>query len=186
MATYAIGDVHGCYDQLQALLEKINFEPQHDKLWFTGDLVNGGPKSLETLRFIKSLGDHCICILGNHDLVLLGVAAGKLTAPNDRVIGFESILAAPDREELLNWLRMRPLTHYDAKFNALLVHAGVLPLWDLRKTLALADEVTNVLRGPTANSFFAEMYGNTPDIWDESLTDWPRIRFIINSLTRMR
>jgi len=186
MATYAIGDIHGCFDQLQDLLAKINFNPTQDTLWFTGDLINGGPKSVETLRFIKSLGDNCICVLGNHDLVLLGVAANKLSAPNDRTRGFESVLTAPDRAELLTWLRTQPLVHYDAKFNALLVHAGVLPQWTLSEILAHAKEVESVLIGSHVNNFYAVMYGDQPEQWHDKLQGWDRIRFIINCFTRMR
>ena len=186
MATYAIGDIHGCYDQLQALLNKINFDRNKDTLWFTGDLINGGPKPVETLRFIKSLGDKCITVLGNHDLVLLGVAAGKLSTPKDREVGFEPVLAAPDFAELIAWLRMRPLVHYDEKFNALIVHAGVLPQWDLTKILQLSLELETVIRGPNSADFFAQMFGNLPDTWDDDLTGHLRLRFIINCFTRMR
>lgn len=186
MATYAIGDIHGCHDQLQRLLDKIQFKPEQDTLWFTGDLINGGPKPAETLRFIKSLGSGAITVLGNHDLVLLGVATGKLNAPHDRSVGFEPVLAAPDREELLYWLQTRPLVHYDEKFNALLVHAGVLPQWDLATVQALAREVEQVLRSPDATNFYSQMYGDLPDTWSNNLTGEARIRFIINCCTRMR
>jgi len=186
MATYAIGDIHGCFDQLQNLLNLIKFNPQEDTLWFAGDLVNGGPQPVETLKFIKSLGDKCICVLGNHDLVMLGVAANKLSAPKDRPIGIESVLAAPDSSELLDWLSKQPLVHYDAKFNALIVHAGVLPQWDLTQILARAKEVETLLRGPEADSLYDQMYGNQPESWDDNLSSWPRIRFIINCFTRMR
>src|SRR5579872_2736445 len=131
MATYVIGDIHGCYDQLQKLLELIKFDPNQDYVWFTGDLVNGGPKPAEVLRLIKSLGNRQVCVLGNHDLVLLAYAAGKITPKNDRAIGFEPVFLAPDHQELLAWLRMRPMIHFDPKFNILLVHAGILPTWSL-------------------------------------------------------
>lgn len=186
MATYVIGDIHGCYEQLQLLLETINFDPKNDTLWFTGDLINGGPQPAEVIRFIKSLGDKHICVLGNHDLVLLGVAAGKMTAPQDRDIGFEPVLEAPDRDELLNWLRMRPMVHYDANFNTLLVHAGILPGWTLEEAQAYAREIENVLRGTQATALYGEMYGNLPDTWSNALTGWERLRFLINCFTRMR
>lgn len=186
MATYVIGDVHGCFIQLQQLLTVINFNLEQDTLWFTGDLINGGPQPAETLRFIKSLGNKQVCVLGNHDLVLLGVDAGKLTAPNDRNLGFEPVLNSPDCEELIDWLRMRPLVHFDAKFNVLLVHAGVLPQWNLEQTQKYAHEIENILRSPQATELYGEMYGNLPDVWDENLSGWPRIRFLINCFTRMR
>lgn len=186
MATYVIGDIHGCYDELQALLDKIKFDPTKDILWFTGDLVNGGPHPAEVIRFIKSLGKQHICVLGNHDLVLLAVAAGKITPLNDRVIGFEPILIAPDCDELCNWLRQQPLVHFDPKFNVLLVHAGVLPQWSLQQIQNYANEVQDVLQGSNVTEFYSQMYGNLPDVWDESLTGWARIRFLINCFTRMR
>lgn len=186
MATYVIGDIHGCYKQLQLLLETINFDPTNDTLWFTGDLINGGPQPAEVIRFIKSLDDKHICVLGNHDLVLLGVAAGKMTAPHDREIGFEPVLDASDCDELLDWLRMRPIVHYDASFNMLLVHAGVLPEWTLEDIKNYAHEVENVLRSKQAVELYGEMYGNLPDTWNNALTGWERIRFLINCFTRMR
>lgn len=186
MATYAIGDIHGCYDQLQRLLQKIKFDPNSDTLWFTGDLVNGGPQPAEAIRFIRSLGNKHICVLGNHDLTLLGIAAGKIMPRNDRVIGFEPILQAPDCAELTDWLRTLPLAHYDSNFNALIFHAGIPPQWDLKTTLELANEVESMLCGPRANELFSEMYGNLPDVWDENLFGWDRLRFVINCFTRMR
>ncbi len=186
MATYVIGDIHGCYKQLQLLLETINFDPTHDTLWFTGDLINGGPQPAEVLRFIKSLGDKHVCVLGNHDLVLLGVAAGKLAAPRDRDIGFEPILEAPDCDELLGWLRLRPMAHYDKNFNTLLVHAGVLPQWTLAEILNYAHEIESLLRSSRNFELYTEMYGNLPDTWSDVLTGWERLRFLINCFTRMR
>lgn len=186
MATYVIGDIHGCYKQLQLLLETINFDAEHDTLWFTGDLINGGPQPAEVIRFIKSLGDKHICVLGNHDLVLLGVAAGKITEPHDRDIGFEPVLEAPDRDDLLNWLRFRPIVHYDANFNTLLVHAGVLPKWTLKEIQDYAHEIENCLRSSQASELYSEMYGNLPDTWGDTLTGWERLRFLINCFTRMR
>lgn len=186
MATYVIGDVHGCFVQLQQLLEVINFNLEDDNLWFAGDLINGGPQPVETLRFIKSLGDKQVCVLGNHDLVLLGVSSGELIAPKDRDIGFEPVLESPDCEELIEWLRMRPLIHFDPKFNVLLVHAGVLPQWSLAQIIEYAHEVESILRSPQANELYRVMYGNLPDVWHESLSDWNRIRFLINCFTRMR
>ncbi|HSX20363.1 MAG TPA: metallophosphoesterase, partial [Gammaproteobacteria bacterium] len=112
MSTYVIGDIHGCFDQLQELLAAIKFNPRKDILWFTGDLINGGPKPVEVLRFIRDLGDKQVCVLGNHDLVLLAIANGKVTPHNDRKIGFEPVFEAPDCDELITWLRMRPMVHF--------------------------------------------------------------------------
>lgn len=186
MATYAIGDIHGCFEQLQRLLDHIKYNSQHDTLWFTGDLVNGGPQPTETLRFIKDLGDKAVCVLGNHDLTLLAVASGKLAALNDRAIGYDAVFAAADRDTLLDWLRTLPLTHYDAEFNALLVHAGVLPTWDLTKIQQLSREVETLLRSTDIEKFYAVMHGDLPDTWSDTLTGIDRVRFIINTLTRMR
>lgn len=184
--TYAIGDLHGCYDQLQQLLDKIKFDPSRDTLWFTGDLINGGPKPVETLRFIKSLKANSICVLGNHDLTLLGIAAGKITELHDRPYGFNAVLTASDRDELLDWLRHRPMLHYDADFDTVLVHAGILPTWSVMQAQQYAHEVEAVLRSDNIDQFLAAMYGNVPETWNEDLKSWDRIRFIINAFTRIR
>ncbi len=186
MATYAIGDIHGCYAQLQGLLDKIKFDPTQDILWFTGDLINGGPQPAETIRFIQSLGTQHVCVLGNHDVVLLGVAAGKIPAPRDRKIGMEPVLMAPDRDELIAWLRQRPMVHFDVERNVLLVHAGVLPQWTLPQIQNYAHEIETLLRKQTDDRFVTEMFGNEPAIWNEQLTGMPRIRFLLNCFTRMR
>lgn len=183
MAVYAIGDIQGCFDELQALLDKIGFDPAHDRLWFTGDLVNRGPKSLETLRFVKSLGDRAVTVLGNHDLHLLAVAYGL---KDDTAEDLDRILAAPDRDELIDWLRHRPLLHHDSELGYTLVHAGLPPSWDLAKAQALAGEVESVLRGPDCRAFLENMYGNEPEQWSDDLTGWDRLRFIVNCFTRMR
>lgn len=185
MATYVIGDIHGCYDQLVELLDKINFTP-NDVLWFSGDLINGGPKPAEVIRFIKSLGSRHICILGNHDLVLLALGCGKVIPQNDRKIGFEPFFNAHDHIELLEWLRMRPLIHYDDTFKILLVHAGVLPQWDLTSIKQYAAEVELLLHNQDYEKLYENMFGNTPDAWSNQLTGWDRVRFIINCFTRMR
>lgn len=183
MATYAIGDVQGCYDSLQRLLEKLNFDSTNDTLWFAGDLVNRGPDSLSTLRFVKSLGNSAITVLGNHDLHLLAIAA-KHKNSNDS--GLSAILHAHDSTELLNWLRSQPLLHHDPELNFTMVHAGIYPLWDLATAQQHAHELENVLRSDTYIDFILHMYGNLPDKWDESLQSWDRLRFICNSFTRMR
>lgn len=184
MALYAIGDVQGCYGPLRRLLDKISFDPQSDQLWLTGDLVNRGPQSLEVLRYVASLGDGAISVLGNHDLHLLAVANGiSSSRANDTLA---EILAAPDREELLAWLSTRPLLHHDATAGYTLVHAGFLPEWGLSQAVQCAREVEAVLRGPNANEFFRNMYGDKPDRWDPNLTGWARWRLIVNAFTRLR
>jgi bis(5'-nucleosyl)-tetraphosphatase (symmetrical) len=185
MTTYAIGDVQGCYDSLQALLKKIHFNRARDTLWFTGDLVNRGPQSAETLRFVRSMNEHAVVVLGNHDLHALARAAGK--APPKRGDTIDDLLTAPDRDDLLDWLRRRPLLHHDAALGFTLVHAGLLPPWDLDTALALAQEAEAVLKDDdAAPDFFSHMYGDQPDCWDEKLSGWPRLRVIINAFTRLR
>jgi bis(5'-nucleosyl)-tetraphosphatase (symmetrical) len=178
-ALYAIGDVQGCLASLLQLLRQI---PAEARLVFVGDLVNRGPESLATLRAVRRLGERATCILGNHDLHLLAVAAG-IRAPgrNDTL---DEILAAPDRDELLTWLRHRPLAHREG--GALFVHAGLMPSWSAERALALAAEVEAGLRGPGWREFLAPMYGNTPTRWDDALTGPERLRGIVNGLTRLR
>lgn len=185
MAIYAIGDIQGCYDELRAMLEHIQFDAQRDKLWLVGDIVNRGPKSLETLRFVKSLGDAAICILGNHDLHLLALAAGN---DEKKMEGdLNDILRAEDRKELLTWLRQRPLMHRDEATGFTILHAGLPPQWDMATALSLAHEVEDVLRDERAHrKFLYNMYGNKPDQWDKKLSGMDRLRFITNCLTRLR
>ena len=186
MAVYAIGDIQGCYDPLARLLDELRFEPAADTLWLTGDLVNRGPKSLQTLRFVKSLGDSAITVLGNHDLHLLALASGAIFA-DDRFASLDAVLHAPDGEELVDWLRRRPLAHFDKSLNTLLVHAGTHPDWDVQQTLALAAEVERALQKKNkSKSLLRKMYGNNPRQWSDELTGKKRLRFIINCLTRMR
>jgi len=185
MAVYAIGDLQGCYDPFRKLLDKITFDPAEDTLWLTGDLVNRGPKSLKTLRFVKSLGDSVISVLGNHDLHLLALAAGKIRSVQ-RFDSLQKLLKAPDRNELVDWLRHRPLAHYDKQLDTLLVHAGTHPQWSVKKTLAYAAEVEAALHGDQYPALLRKMYGNLPTRWSAGLTGYKRLRFIINCLTRMR
>lgn len=183
MSTYAIGDVQGCYAPLQKLLDKIHFNPNSDQLWFTGDLVNRGPQSLEVLRFVKNLKNAAITVLGNHDLHLLARAANCHSGWEDDTL--DSILTAPDREELLDWLRQKPLLYHD--LDTVLVHAGLAPCWDLAKAKQLAAEVEDILKNKNeANEFFQHMYGNHPNHWEDKLSGWDRIRTITNYLTRVR
>lgn len=182
MALYAIGDIQGCYDALRRLLDKLAFDPRHDQLWFTGDLVNRGPQSLDTLRFVKQLGESAVTVLGNHDLHLLAIAAQQ--RKRHRKDTLDEVLAAPDTEELLDWLRWRPLLHRNERF--CLVHAGLAPQWDLATAVACAGEVEKFLRRDGYREFFGHMYGDLPDRWSPSLAGWERLRFITNCLTRLR
>ena len=182
MAIYAIGDVQGCFDELQALLEGIKFNPQKDQLWFAGDLVNRGPKSLETLRFVREL--NAVTVLGNHDLHLL--ASACLPRYRKRRDTLDSIMTASDGPELLEWLRHQPLMHHDPSSGFTLIHAGLAPQWDLKTARACAREVEHVLRGKKFVDFFKVMYGDGPSHWSKSLQGKDRLRFIINCFTRLR
>jgi bis(5'-nucleosyl)-tetraphosphatase (symmetrical) len=184
MAIYAIGDLQGCYKPLQKLLKKIRFDPDEDQLWFVGDLVNRGPASLKTLRFIRSLGDSAVSVLGNHDLHLLALSCG--VAGERRRDTLVPILKAKDHDDLIDWLRHRPLLHYDKRIDAALVHAGILPQWTLRQALGYASEVEHVLRSHDWQGFLKIMYGNQPDRWSNQLRGEDRLRFIVNVFTRMR
>ncbi|CAH9018489.1 symmetrical bis(5'-nucleosyl)-tetraphosphatase [Candidatus Nitrosacidococcus sp. I8] len=184
MAIYAIGDIQGCYDELQQLLSYIQFNPKCDQLWLTGDLVNRGSKSLETLRFIHSLGNRAITVLGNHDLHLLALAA-KVKEPRSSDT-LNTILAASDREELITWLRYRPLLYQDFLSNTIMVHAGLLPQWDIPRGIVYARSLEKVLQGENWQEFLAHMYGDTPNKWSEELRGWDRLRLISNGLTRVR
>jgi bis(5'-nucleosyl)-tetraphosphatase (symmetrical) len=184
MARYAVGDVQGCCDELKALLKRCNFSADRDELWFVGDLVNRGPKSLETLRFVRSLGANATVVLGNHDLHLLALAFGSRRKHKDGDT-LEEILEAPDRDQLLEWLLGRPLAVFDEPRGDFLVHAGLVPEWTPRAAARLAREVEAVLR-QDARTLFDAMYGNKPDKWSEQLRGMDRLRFVINVFTRMR
>jgi bis(5'-nucleosyl)-tetraphosphatase (symmetrical) len=184
MATYAIGDIQGCYDELRRLLDILRFDPVEDRLWFVGDLVNRGPDSLKTLRFVRDLGDRARVVLGNHDLNLLALAAGN--SRQARSANLEAVLRASDRDELLDWLRHRPLMHFDARKNFALLHAGLPPQWDLREALSRAREVETVLRGPDYPDYLRAMYGDEPARWSRTLSGMDRLRFITNCFTRLR
>lgn len=182
MPTYAIGDLQGCGQQLQNLLALIDQTSPDAQLLFVGDLVNRGPQSLETLRQLRALGLRANAVLGNHDLHLLAVSQG--IRPQHATDTLDDILNAPDREELIDWVRHRPLALFEQ--NHLLFHAGVFPQWDAVKTMALAHEVETMLRGPDWVDFLRHMYGNEPAIWSDDLQGYDRLRCIINTLTRMR
>ncbi|PKF62637.1 bis(5'-nucleosyl)-tetraphosphatase [Psychromonas sp. psych-6C06] len=184
MGTYIIGDIQGCCDELQQLLELASFDADKDELWITGDLVARGPKSLQTLRFVKGLGESAKIILGNHDLHLLATWQG-LHKPKkgDKL---EDLLNAPDCETLLQWLRQQPLLLRHPKFNFVMVHAGISPQWTIEQAEALAREVEIELHGSEFKGLLHKMYGNHPNSWSESLQGEQRLRFIINAFTRMR
>jgi bis(5'-nucleosyl)-tetraphosphatase (symmetrical) len=182
MSTYVIGDVQGCYEPLRRLLDQIAFDPAQDLLWFVGDLVNRGPQSREVVRFVKALGERAVTVLGNHDLALLVVAEGiKKAHATDT---FHDILAAPDRDELLEWLRHRHMIHVAG--SCVMVHAGLLPQWSVRQAAALGREVEAALRGDGYREFLREMYGDKPERWSDELAGFDRLRVITNAMTRMR
>jgi len=182
MARYAIGDLQGCHDELRALLRKLKFSTDRDRLYLVGDLVNRGPQSLKVLQFIRALGDNAVSVLGNHDLHLLARGYGGRTRSGD---SFDDVLQAPDREELLEWLRHRPLAHRIADGDELLLHAGLVPQWTIEQALRLAAEVEQELR-ERPEPLFAAMYGNKPDCWSDDLNGAERHRFVVNVLTRLR
>lgn len=182
MATYAVGDIQGCFDSFRRLLDLVRFDPARDRLWLVGDLVNRGPHSLETLRFVKDLGEAAITVLGNHDLHLVMLAEGHSKKRDDDTL--DAILAAPDRAELLDWLRRRPMMHVEN--GHALVHAGLLPQWTVTKARKLAGEVEAALRAENYREFLAHMWGSEPPCWRKDLSGWPRLRVIVNAMTRMR
>ena len=182
MSDYAIGDLQGCFAPLEELLEAIAFDRARDRLWFVGDLVNRGPDSLACLRFVKGLGEVATTVLGNHDLHLLCVALGVQRARARDTL--DAVLAAPDRDALLDWLRTRPLFHVDGPYA--MVHAGLLPQWNIARAAALAREVEAVLSGPGWREFLARLYGDEPRSWDEGLQGMDRLRVIVNAMTRLR
>jgi len=183
MTIYAIGDIQGCHEDLLNLLDKVNFNPQTDKLWFVGDLVNRGPDSLSTLRFVKELGQSAQTVLGNHDLHLLAIYHG-LKKNNDKSI--KKILKADDCDELINWLRQQPLLFHDKQTKFTVVHAGIYPLWKFKQAKQYANELEDILRSDKYLKFLKHMYGNKPSKWSDDLEGWDRLRFICNSFTRMR
>jgi bis(5'-nucleosyl)-tetraphosphatase (symmetrical) len=184
---YAIGDIQGCHEELQALIARLNFSADKDQLYFVGDLVNRGPASLEVLRLVRGLGDNAVVVLGNHDLHLLAAARGKRRLRKSDTL--DDILDARDRDELLEWLIARPLAFLHERGGDkppdLMVHAGLVPQWSVEKTLALAREVESTLRRKP-DEIFDHMYGDEPERWDDGLKGTDRLRFTINVLTRLR
>lgn len=182
MSIYAIGDIQGCFNELLKLLDNISFNEHDDQLWFAGDLVNRGPNSLETLRFVKNLGAAAITVLGNHDIHLLAESCSQKS--NNKNSLLNKVLEAPDCEELIDWLRFRPLFHYNDQF--CLLHAGLPPQWDFDTTKKMALLVEQTLKSTDYQSFLKQMYGNKPNLWSTDLKGIGRLRFIINCFTRMR
>ncbi len=186
MAVYVVGDIQGCYKALKKLLKSVGFNYDADRLWLVGDVVNRGPDSLKTLRFVKDLGEQAVTVLGNHDLHLLATYYGDHKPRSSDT--FQPVLKAKDCDDLMEWLRYRPLLHHDVDLNFTMVHAGIYPGWSISKACALAQEVETVLQAERKQyrKFLIEMYGNDPATWSEDLAGMERLRFITNVFTRMR
>lgn len=183
MSTYAIGDIQGCFDELLALLELCEFNEKKDTLWLTGDLINRGPHSLEVLRFLRSLSDKHVIVLGNHDLHWLAVAFGfSGLRVHDTLDALEN---APDKIAIRDWLIQKPLLHYDQQSHYVMTHAGIPPCWSLNEASAHAQEISSILPN-SPEVILRALYGDTPSLWDEHLQGIDRYRLIINYLTRMR
>ena len=182
MTTYVVGDIQGCFEPFQCLLERVDFDPVADVVWSVGDLINRGPDNIKTLRWFYENRDSAVVVLGNHDLHLMAVAAGvRKMSKSDN---FGDILEAPDRDKILLWLRHQPLAHHE--HGVTMVHAGIPPIWTVEDTLRYAKEVESALQGPDSTTFFEAMYGNEPITWSEDLRGMNRLRVITNYLTRMR
>lgn len=184
MAVYAIGDVQGCFTELEQLLKKIRFKPDEDHLWLVGDLVNRGPQSIETVQFVQSLGERAQCVLGNHDIHLIACYTGAQTCKSTSSL--KQILDHADANQVVDWMRNIPLLHHDSELGWTMVHAGLLPQWDLALAQQCAREVEQQLRSDDYANFITKAYGNTPTHWDPSLDDRDRWRVIINAFTRLR
>ncbi|MCQ8103442.1 symmetrical bis(5'-nucleosyl)-tetraphosphatase [Methylomonas sp. SURF-2] len=182
MAIYAIGDIQGCYDELRRLLDTVKFDPGRDQLWLAGDLVNRGPHSLETLRFIKGLGDAAVSVLGNHDLHLIATVVSLSKIGKKDTLG--PILRAADCEELIDWLRRQRLFYFNEQF--CMLHAGLPPQWDFQQTRAMAAEVEQAMGGDDYQRFFRSMYGNKPAVWRDDFPKTEKLRFAVNCFTRLR
>ncbi|MGH1537619.1 MAG: symmetrical bis(5'-nucleosyl)-tetraphosphatase [Gammaproteobacteria bacterium] len=184
MSVYVIGDVQGCFDELQELVKYISFNPKKDQLWFVGDLVNRGPKSLETLRWVKSLGNAAVTVLGNHDLHLLAAHAGIKEIRTTSSLC--PVLQANDADALIEWLRKQPLLCYNKQLKFAMVHAGLAPQWSIKDAAKYSKEVETVLQSKKYKDFLYNMYGDNPNHWDARLKGWNRLRTITNFMTRVR
>ncbi|MCB1745395.1 MAG: symmetrical bis(5'-nucleosyl)-tetraphosphatase [Gammaproteobacteria bacterium] len=184
MTTWAIGDIQGCFAEFDALLARIDFEPKRDKLWLAGDLVNRGPDSLRVLRFVHTMQEHVQIVLGNHDLHLLAASVGARKSGKSDTL--QAVLSAPDRDELLDWLRRQPLVHHDLELGWTVVHAGIPVDWTVQQALARAAEVESLLQGEDWHELMFHMYGDKPARWRDQLSGYERARYIINAFTRMR
>jgi len=182
VATYAIGDIQGCFAALEKLLGEIGFSRERDRLWLVGDLVNRGPQSLEVLRFVKSLGEAAVTVLGNHDLHLVMLAEGFGRWHEEDTVA--QVLEAHDRDELVGWLRGLPLFHHEDEYA--MVHAGLLPAWDVERAQDLADELHEALTARDYRELLAHLWGSEPVAWSDRLSGWERARVIVNVMTRMR
>jgi bis(5'-nucleosyl)-tetraphosphatase (symmetrical) len=185
MAIFAIGDIQGCFSELKSLLEKLDFQPDSDQLWLTGDLVNRGPQSLEVLKYLRNLGSSVVSVLGNHDLHLIAQVMNK-NNPRSVEKDLRPILESRDKIDLIEWLRHLPLLFFDNKHQTVLVHAGLHPLWNLLDSQKYACEVEELLQGNNVQQFLKVMYGDMPNKWNKNLNGYDRYRIIINCLTRLR
>lgn len=184
MATYIIGDVQGCYNELMRLLDSLNFDEWQDRLWFAGDLINRGPDSLKVLRMVSALPAHHQTVLGNHDLYFLSVVLANQNIKSNDTLA--ELYASPDLDALVTWLRRQPLALYDAEYNTLVVHAGVAPSWTRQTTLALAHEIAQQLQGTEASTLLQHMYNDQTVLWHSALTGYNRFSCVLNYLTRAR
>lgn len=185
MSTYLLGDIQGCYESLQRLLEIIHFDPATDRLWSCGDLVNRGGQSLKVLRLLESFGSSCSVTLGNHDLHLLATY-NRYPDGGSGNTEFDTVFAAPDCAALMDWLIGQPLACWSGEFELLRVHAGVIPQWDWQAAVSVGAEVSAVLQSDRRGEFFKHMYSNKPKLWRDDRTGWKRLRLITNILTRLR
>jgi len=184
MAVYAIGDIQGCFSELEQLLSEINFNSDTDHLWFVGDLVNRGPQSLETIQFVRSLGDSAKCVLGNHDIHLLACHSGVQTCKPKSSLN--QILQHQQANEIIDWLRFQPLLHHDITLDWLMVHAGLIPQWDLATAKKCANEIEEQLKSDLYVEFLAHAYGDMPNQWHPELPEQDRWRVSLNAFTRLR
>jgi bis(5'-nucleosyl)-tetraphosphatase (symmetrical) len=184
VAVYAVGDVQGCYDELRQLLDALHFDPAQDRVWFVGDLVNRGPHSAPVLRFVRSLGDAAVTVLGNHDMHLLALSQGNLRKAGEGAL--DDVLHAPDGVELIQWLRQQRFLHHDPALGYTMLHAGLPLQWDLATATGCARELEAIVRGPDLREYAHAMYGNKPDRWRDDLSGMDRLRFATNCFTRLR